>query len=101
MKKLLALTALAAMSTSMIAADANAWTRNRTISGPNGSATFSGSAGCASGTCTRQTTRTGPNGDTASRQRSVTCANGTCTGSVQGSGPYRGTYDRSGTVTFD
>ena len=71
MKKLVLTTAfIGALSVAAIA-DANAWTRSRTATGPRGSSSVSVTGGCASGTCTRSATRTGPAGNTYTRQGSI------------------------------
>lgn len=52
-------------------ADANAWTRSATGSGPRGSSSVSVNGSCANGTCTRNAVRTGPAGNTYSRSGTV------------------------------
>lgn len=53
------------------AADANAWTRSATGSGPRGTSSVTASGSCANGSCTRNVTRTGPAGNTYSRTGTV------------------------------
>jgi len=52
-------------------ADANAWTRIGSATGPRGTATVSVTGSCANGSCTRSVTRTGPAGNTYTRQSTI------------------------------
>ena len=99
MMKLLTLSAFAGVLSFAVAADANAWTRNGSVTGPRGTTTFNGSGSCADGACSRQITRTGPNGNSISRQGSVSCGNGTCTGERTTTGPYGNSIVRQGSVS--
>lgn len=99
MKKLMTMSALAAVLSMAAVADANAWSRNGTITSWRGTATVSGSGACEDGTCSRQITRTGPYGNSMSREGSVTCAGGTCSGSRTTTGPRGNTVIREGTVS--
>lgn len=98
MKKLMALSGIVALSFAM-AADANAWTRSSTASGPYGTRSTSVTGSCANGVCSRTATRTGPYGYSATRQRTASCANGFCSSTVTGTGPRGAAYGRSTTVT--
>ena len=94
--------ALSALATALIigaAADANAWTRAGSVTGPRGTSSVQGSGSCAGGTCSRSITRTGPYGNSVTRQGTVSCAGGVCTGSRQTTGPNGQTIYRQGTVT--
>lgn len=53
------------------AADANAWTRSATFSGPRGTSSISATGSCANGSCTRSVTRTGPAGNTYTRTGTI------------------------------
>ena len=57
----------------------------------NPTSTFRGARGgsqfCDFGTCSRNTSVTGPNGNTASRSGNASCADGTCTASRSVTGP--------------
>lgn len=53
------------------AADANAWTRAATANGPRGTSSVYATGGCANGSCTRNVTRTGPQGNTYTRTGTV------------------------------
>jgi hypothetical protein len=99
MTKFLALSALAAALTMSAAADANAWTRSGSATGPHGSWSVQGSGGCADGACNRSVTRTGPYGSSMSRQGTASCANGVCTGSRQTTGPAGQTISRQGSIS--
>jgi uncharacterized low-complexity protein len=71
MKKLVLTSAvIGALSVAAIA-DANAWTRSGTATGPRGTSSVNVSGGCANGTCTRSVMRTGPAGRTYIRQGSI------------------------------
>jgi uncharacterized low-complexity protein len=52
-------------------ADANAWTRSASSSGPRGTSSLSASGSCANGSCSRTATRTAPAGNTYTRQGSI------------------------------
>jgi uncharacterized low-complexity protein len=71
MKQLFLTAAMIGALSLAAAADANAWTRNVSATGPRGasSATITGS--CANGSCARSATRTGPAGNTYTRTGSV------------------------------
>jgi hypothetical protein len=99
MTKLLTLSALAAALSFVGAADANAWTRNATVTGMRGTATVATTGNCANNTCTRNVVRTGPNGYSATRQGTASCAGGTCTGSRTTTGPSNNTIVRQSTVS--
>ena len=99
MKNLMTVSALAAALSFAAAMDANAWTRSGSATGWRGTATVSGSGSCANGTCSRNVTRTGPYGNSMSRQGAASCANGTCTGSRTTTGPRGNTIYRQGSVS--
>jgi hypothetical protein len=99
MKSLMTLSAVAAVVFFAAAQDANAWTRNGSATGWRGTATVNAAGSCAGGTCSRSVTRTGPYGNSMSRQGSVSCANGACTGSRTTTGPRGNTVYRQGSVS--
>ena len=71
MKKLVLTSAvIGALSVAAIA-DANAWTRTGSVTGPRGTSSVSVTGSCANGTCTRQATRTGPAGNIFTRQSTI------------------------------
>lgn len=82
-----------------VVADASAWTRSATVSGPYRSGSVSASGSCAGNTCARSVVRTGPYGYSMSRSGSVACLNGVCTGTRTTTGPYGGTIVRQGSVS--
>ncbi|MGO6718168.1 hypothetical protein [Rhizobium ruizarguesonis] len=84
------------------AAEANAWSRNRSVSGANGTASMQSSGGCSGGTCSRDVSRSGSNGNTYSRSRTATCdqASGSCSGSATTTGPNGNTVTRQGSVNW-
>lgn len=53
------------------AADANAWTRTATATGPRGTSHVTATGSCAYGSCTRSVTRTGPAGNTYTRTGTI------------------------------
>ncbi|MBN9670854.1 hypothetical protein [Roseibium aggregatum] len=99
MKRILSTSILAATLSLALAADASAWTRNTTRSGPAGTATFSATGSCANGVCNRSATRTTPYGNQIQTQNSTVCANGTCTRSSTSSGSYGGSINRQTTIS--
>jgi hypothetical protein len=62
---------VAALSVAAVA-DASAWTRSATGSGPRGTSSVTATGGCANGSCSRNVTRTGPAGNTYTRTGTVT-----------------------------
>ena len=99
MKKLLAISAIVGALSAATAADANAGSRNGSISGPRGTSTFSGSRSCAGGACSSQGSATGPYGGTVSHQGSSSCSGGTCSGSGTVTGPRGGAVSYNRTIT--
>jgi uncharacterized low-complexity protein len=71
MKKLIAMSTLAGALSIAAAADASAWTRSATSTGPRGTSSMQASGSCANGTCSRSATRTGPAGNTYTRQSTI------------------------------
>jgi hypothetical protein len=92
--------AAALLVTSIAAAEARSWNRSGTNIGPRGTSSYGVTGQCSGGTCTRNATRTGPYGNTATRTGTVTR---TAPGSFQGSrtttGPGGRSVTRSGTLT--
>lgn len=72
MKKLIAMSTLAGALSIASAADASAWTRSATFTGPRGTSSVQATGSCANGSCSRSVTRTGPAGNTYNRQSTVT-----------------------------
>ena len=99
MNKIFTASALTAVLAFGAFAEAHAWERNGTVTGPRGTSTFSGSGSCSGGTCTRERSRTGAYGRTVTRQGERTCANGTCTGSRTTTGPNGQTVTRQGSIS--
>jgi len=71
MKKLILTTAMIGALSIAAAADASAWTRSATSTGPRGTSTVQATGSCAYGSCTRNVTRTGPAGNTYTRTGTV------------------------------
>jgi uncharacterized low-complexity protein len=71
MKKLFLMSAVIGSLSVAAVADANAWTRSATSTGPRGTSSVQASGSCANGTCSRSATRTGPAGNTYTRQGSI------------------------------
>ncbi|NYZ14340.1 hypothetical protein HL658_17425 [Azospirillum sp. RWY-5-1] len=78
---------------------ANAWERNRSFTGPWGSTSYSATGSCSSGSCSRQTTRTGPEGRTATRTGSAGCVDGACSASRTVTTPAGDTYSHTGSIS--
>ena len=72
MRKLFVLSALAGALSIAAVAEASAFSRSVTSTGPRGTSTFQGTVNCANGSCTRNATRTGPAGNTYTRQSTIT-----------------------------
>lgn len=99
MTKLIVYSAVAAALSIGVAADANAWTRSGTATGWRGTSSVNASGSCANGSCSRQITRTGPYGNSVTRQGTASCANGTCSGTRTTTGPNGGTVTRQGSIS--
>lgn len=80
-------------------ADALAWNRTGSSSGPHGSSSVEASGSCADRSCSRSVTRSGPAGHSATRQGSASCVDGSCSGSSTASGPRGTTRTRTGSVS--
>jgi uncharacterized low-complexity protein len=72
MKKLFLTSAMIATLSIAAAAEASAWTRSGTSTGPRGTSSVQATGSCANGSCTRNVTRTGPAGNTYTRTGTVT-----------------------------
>ncbi|RAH98958.1 hypothetical protein DLJ53_25345 [Acuticoccus sediminis] len=100
MLKVLTGSALALALVVGTASDADAFSRKRTVTGPNGNtASYNADVNCAGGTCSRQSTRRGFYGNTVNRNGSVSCANGTCSGASYAEGPWHQGVSRSGSIS--
>lgn len=99
MRSLFASLALTALLAGAPFADATAWNRHGSSSGPRGSTSTDASGSCADQSCTRSVTRTGPNGKTSTRQGSASCTDGSCSGSSTTTGPSGAARTRSGSVS--
>jgi len=71
MKKLVLTSAVIGALSIAAVADANAWTRTGSTTGPRGTSSFNVTGSCANGSCTRSATRTGPAGNTFTRQSTI------------------------------
>jgi len=98
MKKLATVAGLATLLSFAVAADANAWTRSGSATGPRGTTNYGGSGSCAGGSCSWQGGGTGPAGRSWSRSGTGSCSGGSCTVNSSGTGP-RG-YGYSRTTTY-
>jgi uncharacterized low-complexity protein len=72
MKRLFLTSAMIGVLSIAAAADASAWTRSATSTGPRGTSSVQASGSCANGSCNRNVTRTGPAGNTYTRTGTVT-----------------------------
>lgn len=101
MMKTITAAVLAGTFTLAAAAEANAWSRDRSVSGVNGTASMHSSGGCSGGSCSRNVTRTGPKSNTYSRSGTLTCQEGgSCSGSATTTGPNGNTVTRQGSVSW-
>jgi len=91
--------ALAIVFALALAADASAFSRSGTTSGPRGVSSVNSSAGCSGGTCSRNVARTGPAGNSYNRSGSASCSGGTCSGSATSTGPRGNSWNRQGSVS--
>ncbi len=88
MPKYLAISALFAALAFGAVGEAGAWERNTSTTGPRGqTVTGSHSGSCANGSCSGSSTATGPQGQTVTGSRNGSCANGSCSGSSTATGP--------------
>jgi len=71
MKKLFLTSAVIGALSVLAVADANAWTRSGTSTGPRGTSSVNVTGSCANGSCSRNATRTGPAGNTYTRTGTV------------------------------
>jgi uncharacterized low-complexity protein len=71
MKKLFLTSAIIGMLSIAAVADANAWSRSATSTGPRGTSSVNVTGSCANGSCSRNATRTGPAGNTYTRTGTV------------------------------
>ncbi len=99
--KSLILAASIGMLSLATAADANAWTRNASTTGPyGGSIHASGSGGCSGYNCSSSGTYTNAYGQTVTRNSQTACDPVTqaCNRSSVVTGPYGGQVRRNSTI---
>lgn len=83
-----------------LVADANAFSRNGSVTGPYGrTGSVSASGGCSDGMCSRTVKRTGPYGGSVSRSGSASCSSGACSGTRTTTGPNGGVIVRNGSIS--
>jgi hypothetical protein len=99
MKQIMALTAGAFVAATAFAADADAWERNSTITGPAGNSAHVEAYGSrGGGTWSRNRTITGPNGYSATLGATGSCAGGECNIERSRTGPAGNTVTRRSTI---
>jgi len=100
MKKLLALTAGAFVATTAFAADADAFERRSTVTGPAGNQVHTQGSikQTGPGQWERQRTITGPSGNTATLGATGSCSGGECNINRSRTGPAGNTVGRSTTI---
>ncbi len=99
MKKLMVMTAGAFVAATAFAADADAWERRSTITGPAGNSAHVEAYGSrGGGTWSRNRTITGPNGNTATLGATGSCSGGECNINRSRTGPAGNTVNRSTTI---
>lgn len=80
--------------------DAQARSRETTVTTPRGTSTRQTNADCANGSCTRNRQVTGPNGNTATKSGTISkTGDGSASFNSTTTGPQGGSIQRSGTVT--
>jgi len=99
MTRLIAISTLVAAISIASIADASAWTRNGSFSGPRGTTNYGGSGSCSGGSCSSTRGGTGPAGRSWSGQSSSSCSGGSCTHSGSGTGPAGNSYNHTGSVS--
>lgn len=99
MTKTLTISALVAILALGSAADASAWERKGSFTGPRGTSTVEGSGNCSGGACSRNVTKSGPLGNSVSREGSRSCANGICSGNRATTGPGGRSFNRTGSIS--
>lgn len=99
MKKIIAFSVLSAALTMGALADANAWERKGSVTGPRGTSTVESSGNCTGASCSRQVTRTNPFGQSATREGEGSCENGTCSGARTTTGPRGQKVTREGSIS--
>jgi len=99
MKKLMVMTAGAFVAATAFAADADAWERKSTITGPAGNTAHVEARGNRDGNeWSRGRTITGPNGNTATLGATGYCYGGECTVERSRTGPAGNTVTRRSTI---
>ena len=100
MRTLLTASALTAAMTIGMIADAMAWERKGSRTGPRGGTSSVEAFGnCSGGSCSRSIMRTGPKGYTATRDSNASCSGGSCTGTRTTTLPSGETFTREGSFT--
>lgn len=100
MKGMITAAALASLLTVTMVAEASAWERKASVSGPRGTKTFSAQGNCSGDSCTRSATATGVYGGTATRNGSGSCNGGSCSGSRTTTGQAGNSVNRSGSISW-
>jgi len=99
MKKIMALTAGAFVAATAFAADADAWERRSTITGPAGNSAHVEAYGSrGDGQWSRHRTITGPAGNSATLGATGSCYGGECQINRSRTGPAGNTVRRSTTI---
>jgi hypothetical protein len=92
MKKFLVI-ATATVSVMALTADANAWSRKNTVTGPGGNTVTHQSKGhCDNASCSRSGRITGPAGNSVTYGGSTSCHDGVCTRKGKITGPRGRTF---------
>ena len=99
MKNPLTVSILAVALTLGTVVQANAWERNVSKSGPRGDSSVTASGNCADGACEREKVRTGPNGNSVTRDGNASCADGKCTTTRNTTGPRGESVTRDSNIS--
>ncbi len=99
MKSMITTAALTGILAVSMTAEASAWERKVTVTGPHGTNTFNAQGSCSGDSCSRSATATGAYGRTATRSGSASCNGNSCEGSRTTTGPAGRTFQRSGSFS--
>ena len=99
MKSMISTIAIAGLLAIPFGAEASAWERNASVTGPGGTNTLSAQGSCSGNSCSRSATATGAYGRSATRSGSASCSDGSCSGSRTTTGSGGRTFQRSGSFS--
>ncbi len=95
MKSMITTAALTGIFALSMVAEASAWERKGSVTGPRGTNTFNAQGSCSGSSCYRSATATGAYGRTATRTGSASCSGNSCSGSRTTTGPAGNSVKRT------